>query len=63
MVEKWATRMRWNRGPGVRFRPISELRTTLVNLGFHVEEGELASRFFPGNVLLSAVVDKPSQPT
>ncbi|MCI0568993.1 MAG: class I SAM-dependent methyltransferase [Acidobacteria bacterium] len=57
IVEKWATRLGWNRGPVVRFRPISELRGTLVGLGFHVTEGELASWFLPGNVLLVAEVD------
>jgi len=61
MVEGWATRMRWNRGPVVRFRPISELRATLIDLGFHVEEGELASWFLPGNVLLVAELDKSIQ--
>jgi SAM-dependent methyltransferase len=62
IVEKWATRLGWNRGPVVRFRPISELRSTLVKLGFHVDEGEVASRFFPGNVLLVAEVVERSQP-
>lgn len=60
-VEMLATRLGWNRGPVVRFRPISELRSTLINLGFQVEEGELASRFFPGNVLLVAKVVEPSK--
>jgi SAM-dependent methyltransferase len=61
VVENWATRLGWNRGPMVRFRPISELRTTLVRLGFHVTEGELASWFLPGNVLLVAEVEERSQ--
>ena len=60
-VEKWATRLGWNQGPAVRFRPISELRGTLVKLGFHVTEGELANRYFPGNVLLVAEVEERSQ--
>ena len=62
IVETWVTRLGWNRGPVVRFRPISELRSTLVSLGFQVEEDELANRFFPGNVLLVAQVGKSSQP-
>jgi len=54
IVEMGATRMGWNRGPAVRFRPIAELRSALVALGFRVHEDELAVRFFPGNVLLVA---------
>jgi SAM-dependent methyltransferase len=53
-VEGWITRMGWNRGPAVRFRPISELRTTLVRLGFHVDVDEVAGPLNPGNVLLVA---------
>ena len=53
-VEAWITRMGWNRGPAVRFRPISELRTVLIRLGFQVDEDEVASRLNPGNVLLVA---------
>jgi SAM-dependent methyltransferase len=58
IVEKWATRLGWNRGPEVRFRPISELRNTLVKLGFHVDEDEVASWFLPGNVLLVAELER-----
>jgi SAM-dependent methyltransferase len=54
MVEMWATRMGWNRGPAVRFRPISELRAALARLGFRVDEDEVAGRIYPGNVLLVA---------
>jgi len=54
MIEWWATRMGWNRGPGVRFRPIVELRAALVGLGFRVDEDEVSGRFHPGNVLLVA---------
>ena len=53
-VEGWITRMGWNRGPAVRFRPISELRATLVGLGFHVDVDEVAGPLNPGNVLLVA---------
>jgi SAM-dependent methyltransferase len=62
IVERCATRLGWNRGPVVRFRPISELRSTLVKLGFHVTESELASWWLPGNVLLVAELDKRLQP-
>ena len=54
IVEAWITRLGWNRGPAVRFRPISALRATLVKLGFHVDEDEVASWLNPGNVLLVA---------
>lgn len=54
IVERWATRMGWNRGPAVRFRPIAELRAALVELGFHVDEDEVSARSHPGNVLLVA---------
>ena len=36
---------------------ISELRTALVKLGFHVDEDEVASRLNPGNVLLVASLE------
>jgi len=61
IVETWATRMGWNRGPAVRFRPISELRTALVELGFRVDEDEVAGRLNPGNVLLVAETDENPQ--
>jgi SAM-dependent methyltransferase len=57
MVERWITRMGWNRGPTVRFRPISELHTALVKIGFHVEADEVASPLNPGNVLLVASLE------
>ncbi len=60
IVETWATRMGWNRGPAVHFRPISELRAALVGLGFRVDEDEVASRSHPGNVLLVAGLDTVS---
>ncbi|HEU5180315.1 MAG TPA: class I SAM-dependent methyltransferase [Candidatus Polarisedimenticolia bacterium] len=62
LVETWATRLGWNRGPGVHFRPISELRSSLVKLGFRVDEEEVAGRYHPGNVLLEAVVEPPQNP-
>ena len=61
IVETWATRMGWNRGPAVRFRPISGLRTALVELGFRVDQIEVAGRFNPGNVLLVAEADEHPQ--
>lgn len=61
VVERWATRMGWNRGPGVRFRPIAELCAALVELGFRVDEDEMSGRFHPGNVLLVAGLDAVSR--
>ena len=58
IVERWVTRMGWNRGPVVRFRPISELHAALVDLGFRVDEDEVAGRFHPGNVLLVARLEE-----
>lgn len=57
IVEAWITRMGWNRAPAVRFRPISELRTTLVKLGFHVDADAVASPLNPGNVLIVASLE------
>lgn len=54
LVEACITRMGWHRGPAVRFRPISGLRTALQSLGFQVDEDEVANRWNPGNVLLVA---------
>jgi len=57
-VESCATRMGWNRGPAVLFRPIAELRAALVELGFRVEEDEAAGRLHPGNVILAAEAER-----
>jgi hypothetical protein len=39
------------------------LRTSLVKLGFRVDEDEVAGRYHPGNVLLVAVaVEHPQNP-
>lgn len=57
IVEAWITRMGWNRGPAVRFRPISELQTALVKIGFHVVADDVASPLNPGNVLLVASLE------
>jgi SAM-dependent methyltransferase len=62
IVERWVTRLGWNRGPLVRFRPISELRTALVELGFRVHEDDVAGRLHPGNVLLVAALDATAHP-
>ena len=43
MMKTPPVRMGWNRGPVVRFRPISELRSFLVGLGFGVDEDEVAA--------------------
>jgi uncharacterized protein (DUF2062 family)/SAM-dependent methyltransferase len=53
-VEKTVTRLGWNRGPEVAFRPIAELKADLVALGFAVTEDEVAGKLHPGNVLLVA---------
>jgi uncharacterized protein (DUF2062 family)/SAM-dependent methyltransferase len=58
-VEKLVTRLGWNRGPAVRFRPIGELRAELEALGFAVRVDEVAARTHPGNVLLVAELVKP----
>jgi len=53
-VEWLVTRLGWNRGPAVRFRPVAELRADLESLGFAVRVDEVAARTHPGNVLLVA---------
>ncbi len=53
-VERAATRLGWNRGPAVRFRPVEELRADLEALGLRVRADEVAGRLHPGNVLLIA---------
>ncbi|MDB4970034.1 MAG: hypothetical protein JWN44_5723 [Myxococcales bacterium] len=53
-VEGVVTRLGWNRGPAVRFRPVAELRADLEALGFAVRIDEVAARTHPGNVLLVA---------
>jgi uncharacterized protein (DUF2062 family) len=53
-VEAIVTRLGWNRGPRVRFRPVAELRADLEGLGFEVRIDEVAARTHPGNVLLVA---------
>jgi uncharacterized protein (DUF2062 family) len=58
-VERLVTRLGWNRGPAVRFRPIGELRAELESLGFVVHVDEVAARTHPGNVLLIAEMVKP----
>jgi SAM-dependent methyltransferase len=54
VVEKWMVRLGWNRGPDVKFRPISDLRADLESLGFAVHIDEVAGKLHPGNVLLVA---------
>ena len=53
-VESTVTRLGWNRGPAVRFRPIDELSDDLTALGFVVRVDEVAGKLHPGNVLLVA---------
>jgi SAM-dependent methyltransferase len=51
-IEAVVTRLGWNRGPQVRFRPVDELRADLEALGFRVRVDEVAAKTHPGNVLL-----------
>jgi uncharacterized protein (DUF2062 family) len=51
-IEAVVTRLGWNRGPQVRFRPVDDLRADLEALGFRVRVDEVAARTHPGNVLL-----------
>ena len=51
-IEPVVTKLGWNRGPQVRFRPVDELRADLESLGFRVRIDEVAARTHPGNVLL-----------
>jgi uncharacterized protein (DUF2062 family) len=53
-VEWVVTRLGWNRGPAVRFRPATEIRADLEALGLRVRVDEAAGRLHPGNVLLIA---------
>jgi uncharacterized protein (DUF2062 family) len=53
-VERCATRVGWNRGPAVKFRPIAELIDELRALGFEVHADEVAGKLHPGNVLVVA---------
>jgi hypothetical protein len=61
--ERAATRLGWNRGPSVRFRPIAELRASLGALGFDVVEEEVSGLFNPGNVLLVCQRERESVAT
>jgi uncharacterized protein (DUF2062 family)/SAM-dependent methyltransferase len=58
-VERLVTRLGWNRGPEVRFRPIGELSAELQALGLVVRVDQVAARTHPGNVLLVAEMVKP----
>jgi uncharacterized protein (DUF2062 family) len=53
-TEATVTKLGWNRGPKVRFRPIAELEDDLRPLGFTVTRDEVAGKLHPGNVLLVA---------
>lgn len=54
VVERIVTKLGWNRGPRVRFRPVGELRAELEALGFRVRVEDVAGKAHPGNVLLVA---------
>jgi len=53
-VEAVVTKLGWNRGPRVKFRPIVELEADLASLGFTVARAQVAGAMHPGNVLLEA---------
>jgi len=57
LVESTVTKLGWNRGPEVRFRPIADLTADLTSLGFVVRVDEVAGKLHPGNVLLVADLD------
>ena len=53
-IESVVTKLGWNRGPKVRFRPIEDLETDLHQLGYTTARLEVAGKLHPGNVLLVA---------
>ncbi len=55
-IEQTVTKLGWNRGPKVRFRPIVDLEADLRALGFEVAREEVAGKLHPGNVLLVATL-------
>ena len=59
-MEQAVTKLGWNRGPKVRFRPIAELEADLRELGFSVSRDEVAGKLHPGNVLLVATSEATS---
>ena len=52
--ERLVTRLGWNRGLGVHFRPIADLSADLEQLGLTVSVRPLAGELHPGNVLIVA---------
>ncbi|MEZ4266523.1 MAG: DUF2062 domain-containing protein [Myxococcota bacterium] len=52
LVERVVTKLGWNRGPAVHFRPAADLQADLEALGFTVAITPLAGSLHPGNVLL-----------
>jgi len=57
-IEAVVTRLGWNRGPRVRFRPIESLKDDLRALGYTVTSDEVAGQLHPGNVLLEATLPR-----
>jgi SAM-dependent methyltransferase len=53
-VERLVTRLGWNRGPAVHFRPIAELRADLTALGFDVTSTKSPPRRIPATSSSSA---------
>ena len=54
VIEAVVTKLGWNRGPQVRFRPSAEIEADLRALGRKVTQDEVAGKLHPGNVLLVA---------
>ncbi len=52
--ESIVTKLGWNRGPAVKFRPIADLEADLRALNLSVSQDEVAGKLHPGNVLLIA---------
>ena len=52
--ERLMVRAGWNRAPEVFYRPLSDLRHDLQQLGLSVEQCDVAGSTHPGNVLLQA---------
>ena len=63
LMESVVTRLGWNRGPQVRFRPIAELEEDLRQLDLTVTRDEVAGKLHPGNVLLVARLPQPISST
>jgi SAM-dependent methyltransferase len=61
-IEAVVTKLGWNRGPRVKFRPIVELEADLETLGFSVARDQVAGAMHPGNVLLVCSLGQSTSP-